>query len=195
MSMAEGQDSVVWTALEMFTGDYRTVFGGEVAMAEAQKAQVVVKTDSAMSERTQAFRLEVNNRGLLFITGSDKRGTAYGLLELSRLIGVSPWEWWADVMPEPREVFTLPAGYTSEQSPSVEYRGIFINDVISFMRVLADRRQVKFISCISSFASRPCAEQGPKCLRHVFSPLGTTSISAGFCSHSPPFPNRAYSRS
>ena len=128
VSMAAGQDSVVWTALELFTRDYRAVFGGAVKQAKASKAQVVVKTDPKLSGRTQAFRLEVNKGGQLLVTGSDKRGTAYGLLELSRLIGVSPWEWWADVEPEPREEFTLPAGYTDEQAPSVEYRGIFIND-------------------------------------------------------------------
>jgi hypothetical protein len=49
-------------------------------------------------------------------------------MELSRLIGVSPWEWWADVTPEKKISFVLPAEYQTLQSPSVEYRGIFIND-------------------------------------------------------------------
>mgnify|MGYP001531532932 FL=1 len=49
-------------------------------------------------------------------------------MELSRLIGVSPWEWWADVTPEKKISFVLPVEYQTLQSPSVEYRGIFIND-------------------------------------------------------------------
>ena len=49
-------------------------------------------------------------------------------MELSRLIGVSPWEWWADVTPEKKTSFVLSAEYQTLQSPSVEYRGIFIND-------------------------------------------------------------------
>lgn len=49
-------------------------------------------------------------------------------MELSRLLGVSPWEWWADAKPEKKNSLKLPAGYYGCQMPSVEYRGIFIND-------------------------------------------------------------------
>ena len=66
--------------------------------------------------------------GKLLVAGSDSHGTAYGIMELSRLIGVSPWEWWADVTPEKKTSFVLSAEYQTLQSPSVEYRGIFIND-------------------------------------------------------------------
>ncbi|MCS2864975.1 glycosyl hydrolase 115 family protein [Bacteroides thetaiotaomicron] len=62
------------------------------------------------------------------MVGSDGRGTAYGILELSRLAGVSPWVWWGDVTPIKKNQLTLPADYTTFQSPSVEYRGIFLND-------------------------------------------------------------------
>ena len=66
--------------------------------------------------------------GRLLIAGSDSHGTAYGIMELSRLLGISPWEWWADVTPEKKSSFLLPVGYHDMQQPSVEYRGIFIND-------------------------------------------------------------------
>ena len=82
---------------------------------------------SFLKGKHEAFLLKVIN-GRLLIAGSDKRGTAYGVLELSRLLGVSPWEWWADATPEKREVFHLPAGYTLTQEPTVPYRGIFLND-------------------------------------------------------------------
>ncbi len=43
---------------------------------------------------------------VLVISGSDRRGTAYGVIELSRAIGVSPWYWWADAAPEKKPVFS-----------------------------------------------------------------------------------------
>ena len=64
----------------------------------------------------------------LVVAGSNPRGTAYGLFELSRAAGVSPWVWWADAVPEKLKALTiLPGTYTS-QEPSVKFRGIFLND-------------------------------------------------------------------
>jgi hypothetical protein len=64
----------------------------------------------------------------LVIAGSDKRGTAYGVLSLSEEIGVSPWYWWADVqVSKKNEIILYKDNYISK-SPSVKYRGIFIND-------------------------------------------------------------------
>jgi len=64
----------------------------------------------------------------LVIAGSDRRGTAYGVFELSRKLGVSPWYWWADVPPHRQENLYLTAGYSRSSPPSVKYRGIFLND-------------------------------------------------------------------
>ena len=64
----------------------------------------------------------------LVIVGSDRRATAYGLLEISRMIGVSPWEWWADVTPDKKENLVLSIETKTYGSPSVKYRGIFLND-------------------------------------------------------------------
>lgn len=83
---------------------------------------------SVLEGRHEAFLMKVLEGGKLLIAGSDKRGTAYGVLELSRQLGVSPWEWWADATPEKREVFHLPVGYALMQEPTVPYRGIFLND-------------------------------------------------------------------
>lgn len=65
----------------------------------------------------------------LFIVGSDIRGTVYGIFDLAERMGISPWKWWADVHPEKREsiVLNLPQNGI-EDSPSVQYRGIFLND-------------------------------------------------------------------
>lgn len=64
----------------------------------------------------------------LVIVGSDRRGTAFGVYELSEAIGVSPWHWWADVAPVPKANLYVAAGARRFGPPSVKYRGIFIND-------------------------------------------------------------------
>ncbi|TCD05627.1 hypothetical protein EZ449_16190 [Pedobacter frigidisoli] len=64
----------------------------------------------------------------LVIAGSDRRGTAYGVFELSRMLGVSPLSWWADVKPATKKALFVTAGESLVGPPSVKYRGIFIND-------------------------------------------------------------------
>ena len=84
--------------------------------------------------RWECFLIEVIEkpvRGVnkaLIIAGSDKRGTIYGIYELSRQIGVSPWYWWADVpVKKNTALFIHPGPFTSDE-PSVKYRGLFLND-------------------------------------------------------------------
>jgi hypothetical protein len=64
----------------------------------------------------------------LVIAGSDRRGTAFGVYELSQAIGVSPWNWWADVEPRRQTNLVVVAGVKRFGPPSVKYRGIFLND-------------------------------------------------------------------
>lgn len=82
-------------------------------------------------ERFGLFRVDRPFKGIeraLVVAGSDRRGTAYGLLSISESIGVSPWYWWADVPVEKhRKVAVDVQSYVSDE-PSVKYRGIFIND-------------------------------------------------------------------
>jgi hypothetical protein len=64
----------------------------------------------------------------LVIAGSDKRGTIFGIYDLSKQIGVSPWYWWADVpIAKQNKLYVLPGRHTLGE-PAVKYRGIFIND-------------------------------------------------------------------
>ncbi|KAI1338740.1 glycoside hydrolase family 115 protein [Xylariaceae sp. FL0016] len=64
----------------------------------------------------------------LVVAGSDTRGAIFGLYDLSEQIGVSPWYWWADVAISPqKQIYALPEGKV-QGSPSVKYRGFFIND-------------------------------------------------------------------
>ncbi|SDG23686.1 glycosyl hydrolase 115 family protein [Epilithonimonas hungarica] len=64
----------------------------------------------------------------IVIAGSDKRGTIYGIYEMSQQIGVSPWYYWADVPVEKKENLYFKKGIYTDGEPSVEYRGIFLND-------------------------------------------------------------------
>lgn len=64
----------------------------------------------------------------LVIVGSDRRGVAYGLLSVSRTIGVSPWYWWADAPIVKKDQLHLKVDKYISKEPTVKYRGIFIND-------------------------------------------------------------------
>ncbi|HVU16638.1 MAG TPA: glycosyl hydrolase 115 family protein [Candidatus Didemnitutus sp.] len=64
----------------------------------------------------------------LVIAGSDKRGTIYGIYELSQQIGVSPWHWWCDLVPKHQDTLAIETGRRIVDSPAVRYRGIFLND-------------------------------------------------------------------
>ncbi|MFD3002355.1 glycosyl hydrolase 115 family protein [Pontibacter toksunensis] len=64
----------------------------------------------------------------LVIVGSDRRGAAYGVFTLSEKMGVSPWYWWADVPVKKNDKIYLQKGRYVSDSPSIKYRGIFIND-------------------------------------------------------------------
>ncbi len=132
----EVEEPVVKTALELLERDLRQVFSASTHI-DSRQGTIIIGTVNlsplvtdipTLKGKKQAFLLKVLSDGKLLIAGSDPHGTAYGIMELSRLIGVSPWEWWADVSPKKKDIFELPAGYQTVQSPSVEYRGIFIND-------------------------------------------------------------------
>ena len=64
----------------------------------------------------------------LVVAGSDKRGTIYGLFELSRLMGVSPWYWWSDVPVQHQSAIYVNSGRFVFGEPKIKYRGIFLND-------------------------------------------------------------------
>lgn len=66
----------------------------------------------------------------IVVAGSDKRGTIYGIFHISELIGVSPWVYWGDAVPEQKSEISLSADdiNTTSKEPSVRFRGIFLND-------------------------------------------------------------------
>jgi hypothetical protein len=89
---------------------------------------------TAVASKWESFLIQVVPKPLpgvasaLIIAGSDKRGTIYGIYDLSSQIGVSPWYWWADVpIQHHDELFVKPGTYV-QGPPAVKYRGIFLND-------------------------------------------------------------------
>jgi lysophospholipase L1-like esterase len=124
----KNEKPVVYSAFEMLKNDVTAVFDTDLQLTDNKnRAQIIVSSSNELQGKWEAFQLDVRDKKL-FITGSDARGKAYGILELSRLIGVSPWEWWADVTPPKQIVCLLSEIEKSRQSPSVQYRGIFLND-------------------------------------------------------------------
>ena len=111
----------------------------------------------AVRGRWEAFQIETVEAPLpgvdraLVIAGSDKRGTIYGLYEISRRIGVSPWYWWADVPVARQAELSVAGGRFVEPGPTVKYRGIFLNDEAP---ALTGWAQEKFGGLNSQFYAR-----------------------------------------
>jgi hypothetical protein len=82
---------------------------------------------SKVKGQWESFVIDVVDDNLV-VAGSDKRGTIYGIYEISQRIGVSPWYWWADVPVLHQDELYWVDGRFVQPSPKVKYRGIFIND-------------------------------------------------------------------
>lgn len=145
LSLHTKTDPVVSTALDMFTSDMREVTGHGAQVVKPGKSTIILsQLDKASKSRRKSLAglgIPVNqldtlidgfnitaSDGRIYVTGTNGRGTAYGLLELSREAGVSPWIWWGDVKPVKKQELELPDGYSTTQGASVEFRGIFLND-------------------------------------------------------------------
>ena len=142
-TVSRNADPVVGVAVEMLQGDLQEVTGLRPQPARSGATLRIVQYDR---ERTSLSRLGVpaaiadslrfvkeafyvgTHGRQLVVVGSDARGTAYGVLEISRLAGVSPWTWWGDSRPAKKDRLEVPDGYSTFQHPSVEYRGLFLND-------------------------------------------------------------------
>ncbi len=79
-------------------------------------------------EGYKMLTVQDDGQHLLIIIGSDRRGAAYGAMEISRRIGVSPWNWWADVPVRKKSQLWIARDSILQDAPKVKYRGIFIND-------------------------------------------------------------------
>lgn len=134
---------VVGIALDLFSHDMQAVTGtaakqkGDGIIQIFQLDQLTNKEFAALEKlgaplhrfitQKEAFYIGTR-KGKVIVVGSDARGTAYGILELSRLAGVSPWTDWNDIRPRQSRTIYVKTGYETLQVPSVEYRALALNN-------------------------------------------------------------------
>jgi len=153
VAVAENDYDAVKLAAQLFTEDVERVTGMRPAVVAQPKAPAVIVgtlgRSALIDTLARAGKLEDLDKiqgkweatlwqmvdhpypGIdraLVIVGSDRRGAAYGLMELSREIGVSPWYWWADAPVPHANQLALKLPTPKWEAPAVKYRGIFIND-------------------------------------------------------------------
>lgn len=150
----EREPAVVRTAAQLFASDVEAVTGARASVTDnlggVRHCIVLGTIDSCglIRRLSDAGRIDLEPiRGgweqfliktvknpfpgiaeALVVAGSDRRGAAYGILEVSRKIGVSPWYWWADVPVRRQERLYIEADGFCSMEPSVKYRGVFLND-------------------------------------------------------------------
>ena len=130
-------DPADWEGVRIAVGNLRkdlvAVTGSECApivVGTVGKSQCVKKYKQLAKQLQGKWEQYIitTDGNKLVILGSDKRGTIYGIYELSRQIGVSPWYWWADAPIAKHEQIFVNQGEYTDGEPKVKYRGIFIND-------------------------------------------------------------------
>lgn len=107
-------------------------------LGKSKPIDTMIKTGklsvNAIEGKWESFLIQVVDNPLtginraLVICGSDPRGTAFGVFELSKRLGVSPWVYWADVIPAKKKNLHVSIDKIIMGPPSVKYRGIFLND-------------------------------------------------------------------
>jgi hypothetical protein len=105
-----------------------------IGTLQSKLIKALALNTAALNGKWESYSVQVINHpskninNALVITGSDLRGTAYGVFNISERIGISPWYWWADVKPAQRKTLSLNIAAYAAEPPSVKFRGIFIND-------------------------------------------------------------------
>jgi hypothetical protein len=151
IALDAAEDAGVRRAASDLVGDLVAVGGGTVRLADKADAGTTViagtlgspliealiragKIDvGGLAGQWEGYVEQVVERPLpgvdraLVIVGADRRGTIFGLYDISAKAGVSPWTWWADVPAQRHSTLYLTAGRVADH-PVVKYRGIFIND-------------------------------------------------------------------
>ena len=165
-------------ALDMFEEDMEMVTGKRAYQHEVSKIDIyeldkMTRYQQEMLKRTgmvpERLLKEPDSyvvgvyRGHIYVIGNNGRGTAYGILELSRQAGVSPWVWWADAKPERKKELYMMSDFKIFESPSVKYRGIFLNDEDWSTREWAHKSAVTSWSLRAPSVPRPIASSLSLC--------------------------------
>ncbi|SDC12508.1 Glycosyl hydrolase family 115 [Pelagirhabdus alkalitolerans] len=146
--LSNHENSAVKIAADNLTKDIDQVCGSIAEITE-EEGNIVIGTLTANEEiehilsdheiNTDCLRdshghdhwegyLIQEKEGILYIVGTDRRGTIFGIYEFSKMIGVSPWYFFADVPIKKQDAIYIDSGFKTTSYPSVQYRGIFLND-------------------------------------------------------------------
>ncbi len=144
IGIADNEQRGVLRAAKNLCADLKAVCGAEVSLGNASSSTIVAGTlgsskiiDEMVKNRVFDAKMIKGKREMyiikvtdeqVVIAGSDRRGTIYGIYELSRQLGVSPWYYWADVPTEHHSAVYLKKGVYTDGEPAVRYRGLFLND-------------------------------------------------------------------
>ena len=141
VGLSENEHSCVQLAANNLLADIEKVTGQKGTIV-AEKMEVLIGTVGVNKQidqwikqgelqdlkgRTEKYIIKTIGNQLV-IAGSDKRGTVYGIYELSKQLGVSPWYYWADVPVEKHTSIYIKKGEFTDGEPAVRYRGLFLND-------------------------------------------------------------------
>lgn len=130
VQVADTEYPGVKRAIKNLVQDMQSVCGNElqVTIGSIDKNKTIAKQfGKQLKGKTEMYLINIDENQIT-IAGSDKRGTIYGIYELSRQLGVSAWSWWADMPVLKHDNIYLTAGQYTDGEPVVRYRGIFLND-------------------------------------------------------------------
>ncbi|MEO8236524.1 MAG: glycosyl hydrolase 115 family protein [Flavobacterium sp.] len=135
-------DSLILWAVNELADDVKEITGKRPEIIQSDKVSkngIYIGQASSNLFQSKIIQKELSNqwekfsikkeKDNLLVVGSDVRGTVYAIFEIAERLGISPWKWWADVHPIKKEKLTLQLPQNGlVSSPSVQYRGIFLND-------------------------------------------------------------------
>ena len=144
IGVADNEQRGVLRAAKNLCVDLKAVCGADVSLGNIPSSTIVAGTvgsskiidemaknrvfDAKMLKGKREMYVITVTDGQVVIAGSDRRGTIFGIYELSRQLGVSPWYYWADVPTEHHSEVFLHKGTYTDGEPAVRYRGLFLND-------------------------------------------------------------------
>ena len=143
--VGDGDNVAVKLAAKNLAADFGNVCHANVTFSnKAEGSRIVVATINSgianelakkgifdlkqLKGKTEKFIIRTGSDNTIYIIGSDRRGTVYGIYELSRQIGVSPWYYWMDTPVKAQQNIFVKKGDYTDGEPAVRYRGIFLND-------------------------------------------------------------------